>query len=107
MWPFHRIGQREIVQEVEEAPVVDNTDKVKQWINCGIVSKHRPRVFVETQVGSWWFSYRFIFECQRCGFKITKTRKQLSPAERNALIALGYTDLRKDKKNAKPVKNST
>lgn len=94
MWPF---GEKH------------NAVQIEQWINCGIVSEHRSQRFVGISLNreAFWFSSYYTFECQRCGFKIAKSLSQLSPTERNALIALGYTELRKDKKNAETTQSSS
>ena len=106
MWPFRK---REAVKETKNPaiwPTELTSAKVEKWMNCGIVSKHRSRLFIGVQP-FYFFGRSFIFECQTCGFKITKSPSQLSPTERNALIKLGYRNLPKDKKNAKETTDSS
>lgn len=105
MWPFRKR------EKVDDTPKVENTNEpdpvaIKQWINCGIVSKHKTRRFIGINYGFFGYMDYYVFECQDCAFKIMKTAGQLSPTERNALIQLGYTRLQKDKKNAKTTRNS-
>ncbi len=100
MWPFRK--------QVKELPRIPETSDVqngptpgdlKRWMNCGQVNKHKPQLFTGAEYGSIFYA-SFIFECQMCGFTFSKQAEQLSPTERNALIALGYVSL-KEKKNAK------
>lgn len=81
---------------VQDGPTLAD---LKRWMNCGQVDKHKPQLFIRAEYESIFY-VAFIFKCQTCGFTFSKQAEQLSSVERNALIALGYTDL-KDKKNAK------
>ncbi len=98
MWPFRK--------QVKELPKMPETSTVqdgptpadlKRWMNCGLVNKHKPQLFIRAEYESIFY-VAFIFECQMCGFTFSRQAEQLSSVERNALIALGYTSLKKEKK---------
>lgn len=97
MWPFRKYEVAEKIQELDTTKDGPNNVDIVKWLNCGIVNGHRPSLFIGIRSNlPFGYNFIYIFECQRCGFRIKRTEEQLSSTERGALINLGYACLNKD-----------